>query len=143
MICVTLQDLNRYLDLVKQLNRARESLLDLQEAAVPGAQKLTGMPHTPGVSDKVGNLAIEIADTKTAIGEMEQERAAMQTKIEAFITTIPDVELRTIFRLRYVRILSWDDIEEVFRWRYSKTAIRRRAERYIATLAVKDDACGT
>ena len=35
----------------------RESLLDLQEAAVPGAQVLTGMPHTPGVKDKVGNLA--------------------------------------------------------------------------------------
>ena len=128
---MTLQDLNRYLTLCKQLDSARESLLDLQEAAVPGAQVLTGMPHTPGVKDKVGNLAIEIADTKDAIAEMEQEVEKMKAKVEEFIRTIEFVELRTIFRLRYVRFLSWEDIAEVFRWRYSETTLRRRTERYL------------
>lgn len=135
---MTLQDLNRYLSLCKQLDKARESLLDLQEAAVPGAQVLTGMPHTPGVKDKVGNLAIEIADTKDAIEEMEDEVQALGEEVNIFIKTIPYVELRTIFRLRYVRFLSWEDIAEVFRWRFSESTLRRRTERYMAKVESGD-----
>lgn len=127
-----MQDLNEYLDLAKKLERARESLQDLEDAAVPGAQKLTGMPRTPGVSDKVGKFAIEIADTKAAIAEMERELTEKQKQIEAFIETIPDVELRTIFRLRYIRRLSWDDISQVFRWRYTDAALRKRVKGYLS-----------
>ena len=131
---MTLQDLNRYLSLCKQLEKARESLLDLQEAAVPGAQVLTGMPHTPGVKDKVGNLAIEIADTKDAIEEMEAEVQALGEEVNIFIKTIPYVELRTIFRLRFIRMLTWEDVAEVFRWRYSESTLRRRVEQYMKTV---------
>ena len=131
---MTLQDLNRYLALCKQLDKARESLLDLQEAAVPGAQVLTGMPHTPGVKDKVGNLAIEIADTKDAIEEMEAEVQALGEEVNIFIKTIPYVDLRTIFRLRFIRMLTWEDVAEVFRWRYSESTLRRRVEQYMKTV---------
>lgn len=131
---MTLQDLNRYLSLSKQLDKARESLLDLQEAAVPGAQVLTGMPHMPGVKDKVGNLAIEIADTKDAIEEMEAEVQALGEEVNIFIKTIPYVELRTIFRLRFIRMLTWEDVAEVFRWRYSESTLRRRVEQYMKTV---------
>lgn len=135
---MTLQDLNRYLSLCKQLDKARESLLDLQDAAVPGAQVLTGMPHTPGVKDKVGNLAIEIADTKDEIAKMEREIEALADDVDTFIKTIPYVELRTIFRLRYFRFLSWEDIAEVFRWRLSESTLRRRVERYMAKIESGD-----
>lgn len=128
---MTLQDLNRYLALQKQLDSARESLLDLQDAAVPGAQVLTGMPHAPGVKDKVGNLAIMIADTKTEIERMEQELAAMEADVDAFIRTIPNVELRNIFRFRFLLRLSWEDIAEMCRWRYTETALRKRVITYL------------
>lgn len=130
-----MQDLNRYLELAKQLDRAREILLNLQEAAVPGAQKLTGMPRTPGVSDKVGNLAIEIADTKTAIEEMEQEIAEMRAQIDAFIKAIPDLELRTLFRLRFVRMLTYEDIAEIYQWKHHETTYRRRIEAYMRSVS--------
>lgn len=128
---MTLQDLNGYLTLLKNLERARESLLDLQDAAVPGAQVLTGMPHAPGVKDKIGNLSVEIADTKTEIERMEAEAKATEAEIDAFIRTIPYVELRTIFRLRFIRMLTWEDIAEVFRWRYGESTLRRRVEQYM------------
>lgn len=128
---MTLQDLNRYLALQKQLDSARESLLDLQDAAVPGAQVLTGMPHAPGVKDKVGNLAIMIADTKTEIERMEQELAAMEADVDTFIRTIPNVELRNIFRFRFLLRLTWEDIAEMCRWRYTETALRKRVIAYL------------
>ena len=128
---MTLQELNSFLTLHRQLNSARESLLDLQDAAVPGAQVLTGMPHAPGVKDKVGNLAIMIADTKTEIERMERELEEMQKDVEAFIQTIPDVELRNIFRFRFLHQLTWEDISEVCRWRYTETALRKRVQTYM------------
>lgn len=126
-----MQKLNRYLALIDQLDSARKSLMDLQDAATPGAQKLTGMPHAPGVRDKVGDLAIEIADTKDAIADMEAEIEATAKEIEEFIPTIPYVELRNIFRMRYIRLLDWEDIAEVFQWRYTEAAFRKRVKGYM------------
>lgn len=128
---MTLQNLNDYLSKCCQLEAARESLLDLEEAAVPGAKVLTGMPRTPGVRDRVGSLAIAIADTKETIKELEQTIETTGKEIEAFIQTIPAVELRTLFRFRFVHLLSWDDIAEIFRWRYDQSTLRRRVERYM------------
>lgn len=128
---MTLQNLNDYLTECRQLEVARESLLDLEEAAVPGAKVLTGMPRAPGVRDRVGSLAIAIADTKETIKELEQAIETTGKEIEAFIQTIPAVELRTLFRFRFVQLLSWDDIAEIFRWRYDQSTLRRRVERYM------------
>ena len=41
-------------------------LQSLRDAACPGAAALTGMPHTPGIKDKVGDLAAEIVDMDAA-----------------------------------------------------------------------------
>ena len=58
---MTLEDLNKHLLLREKLEKAQEMLVSLRAAAQPGAARLTGMPHTPGVKDKVGDLAVEIA----------------------------------------------------------------------------------
>ena len=51
---MTMQELNDYLSKCRQLEAAREILLDLEEAAVPGAKVLTGMPRAPGVHSGAG-----------------------------------------------------------------------------------------
>ena len=57
---MTLQELSKYYKLHERLERNREMLSSLYVAAGPGAQVITGMPHAPGVSDKVGDLAAEL-----------------------------------------------------------------------------------
>ena len=48
-------------------------LQSLRDAACPGAAALTGMPHTPGIKDKVGDLAAEIVDMDARVGFLEEE----------------------------------------------------------------------
>ena len=60
---MTLAQLNEHLDAVQQLARTEETLKNLWDAAVPGAQKLTGMPHASGVRDKVGDFAVAVSYT--------------------------------------------------------------------------------
>ena len=55
---MTLRELSIYYKLHERLERNREMLSSLSAAAGPGAQVITGMPHAPGVSDKVGDSGI-------------------------------------------------------------------------------------
>jgi len=57
---MTLRELSRYYKLHERLERNKEMISSLSAAVGPGAQALTGMPHTPGISDKVGELVIEM-----------------------------------------------------------------------------------
>lgn len=96
---MTLQELSQHFRLREQLARDKEMLESLEDAALPKAQTLTGMPHAPGVSDKVGDLAAEIA----------QEEATVM----AYINTIEDYHTRMVFRLRFLRGLAWKEVAAV------------------------------
>ena len=107
---MTLAQLNEHLDAVQQLARTEETLKNLWDAAVPGAQKLTEMPHASGVRDKVGDFAVEIADLES---EIEREKAVIaesEERIAAWISTIEDGTTRIIFRLRFIRAMQWKEI---------------------------------
>ncbi len=45
----------------------KQPLKELELKALPGAQVMTGMPHTNGVSDTVGSCGAEIADLRGII----------------------------------------------------------------------------
>ena len=49
---MTFDELNRHLDLLRELQKAQERLERLCLKAYPGAQNLDGMPHGSGVRDK-------------------------------------------------------------------------------------------
>jgi len=87
---MTLKELSRYYNLQKQLERSRELLASLEASASPRAQALTGMPHSSGAGDKVGDLAAEIADTKAHIQRLERRAEQAAVRIRAYIDTIED-----------------------------------------------------
>lgn len=52
---MTLQELSKYYDIQMTLEKDREALERLRQRITPASPQLTGMPHTPGVRDKVGD----------------------------------------------------------------------------------------
>ena len=107
---MTLQELSKYYKLHERLERNREMLTSLYAAAGPGAQVITGMPHAPGVSDKVGDLAAELWDLQSKIDFLEQRCAEEKKKLEKYIGTIRDDQTRMIFRLRFIHCMSWQQV---------------------------------
>ena len=85
---MTLRELSKYYKLHERLERNKEMLSSLAAAAGPGAQVLTGMPHTPGVKDKVSDLVIEMEDLKNRINSLELECVLEKQKLEKYIGTI-------------------------------------------------------
>ena len=86
-----LVDLNCHLVMLRDLQTAQARLRRLYEKAFPGAQNLDGMPHGSDVHDKVGELAVEIADYETAVKELEKKVKASEEAAECFISTIDNV----------------------------------------------------
>lgn len=127
---MTLEDLNQHLALREKLNKAEEMLEALRLAAEPGAAKLTGMPHAPGVKDKVGDLAIEIADISARVDCLRREIAEQETGIEEFISLVEDDQTRLILRLRFLRGLTWGEVAGILGRFTSEGSVRAACYRY-------------
>ena len=127
---MTLEDLNQHLLLRDKLNKAEELLAALRLAAGPSAPQLTGMPHAPGVKDKVGDLAVEIADLSKSVDALRKELREREAPIEAFIAQIQDDHTRLVFRLRFLRGLSWKEVSQILGRFTTESSIKTTCYRY-------------
>ena len=128
---MTLQELSKYYKLHERLERNREMLSSLYVAAGPGAQVITGMPHAPGVSDKVGDLAAELWDLQSKIDYLEQRCAEEKKKLEKYIGGIKDDQTRMIFRLRFIHCMTWPQVAETIGGRNTANSVKLICHRYL------------
>ena len=109
---MTFDELNQHLDMLRDLLRAQERLRRLYDKACPGAQNLDGMPHGSGVRDKVGELAVEIAEYETEVEALRGKVKASGRRVEKFVKSIADRDVRLILRLRFQRGFQWKEIAD-------------------------------
>lgn len=128
---MTLQELSKYYKLHERLERNREMLSSLYVAAGPGAQVITGMPHAPGVPDKVGDLAAELWDLQSKIDYLEQRCAEEKKKLEKYIGGIKDDQTRMIFRLRFIHCMTWPQVAETIGGRNTANSVKLICHRYL------------
>ena len=88
---MTLQELSKYYDIQMTLGKDSEALEGLRRRITPASPQLTGMPHTPGVRDKVGDLAVELADMDERIRWLEERAAEDRARTERLL--LPDLVL--------------------------------------------------
>lgn len=131
--------MNQHFELIEKLARAREMLQSLRDAACPGAAALTGMPHTPGVKDKVGDLAAEIVDMDARVGFLEEEVKASEEQIMPFIQGIDDDQTRLIFRLRFLRGLAWKEVAQVLGRYYTGKSVSDTCYKYLRDIEQSGD----
>ena len=110
---MTLTEISRYFHLNETIQKNREALKFLRERAEPAAPSLNGMPHASGVKDSTGRLAVEIADMDARITYLEEQAEQERDKAVAFCSTIQDARLYLIFRLRFVRCLTWAEVADL------------------------------
>lgn len=129
---MTKQELDRHMELVQQLERDREMLASLEAAASPRVQLLDGMPHAHGATDPVGCLAVEIADMKEAITRREAAAARSEAIVARYIQTIEDNQTRMIFRLRFIRGMTWKLVAAAVGGRNTEAGVKAVCYRYVA-----------
>ncbi len=128
---MTLRELSKYYKLHERLERNRQMLSSLSAAAGPGAQVLTGMPHAPGVSDKVSDLVIEMEDLKERIAYLEVECAQEKKKLEQYIGKIRDDQIRMVFRLRFIHCMTWPQVADTIGGGNTANSVKLICHRYL------------
>ena len=92
---------------------------------------ITGMPHAPGVSDKVGDLAAELWDLQDRINYLESRCDEEKKKLEKYIGAIKDDQTRMIFRLRFIHCMTWLQVAEAIGGRNTESGVRSICYRHL------------
>ena len=132
---MTLERLNRHARLRRELGKAEDLKASLKEAADLKTQVLTGMPHAPGYRDKLGATLPKILDElpllETQIENLRQEVARNESEITCFIDALPDIQTRTVFRLRFLEGFTWSWIAFCLGGGNTANAVKKRCYRYL------------
>ena len=137
---MTLKELSQLYYLNREIEMDKRRLQELEVKALPGAQVITGMPHAPGVTDKVGEYAAEIADLRGIIEAKHQQCLYERSRLERYITTIEDSLLRQVFTYRFVNGLPWQQVAACIGGSNTADGVRMMCNRYIkATEPETDD----
>lgn len=133
---MTLQELSQHYDLRRKLKKDEGVLAALREASYPKSPVLSDMPHAPGVRDKVGDLAVEIADMSERVRYLREEIARQEQEVEAFISSIQDEYTALLFRLRFLRCLTWGEVAGVVGGANTEDGVKSTCYRYLASLEI-------
>ena len=128
---MTLKELSQLYWLNREIEMDQQRLRELELKALPGAQVLTGMPHAPGVVDKVGTYAAEIADLRGIIEAKHQQCLYERSRLERYISSINDSLLRQIFTYRFVNGLPWEQVAACIGGGNNAGNVRMLCYRYI------------
>lgn len=127
---MTLAELNGHLDMVTQLHSARETLQNMQDRIL-GAQPYDGMPHGHEASRKTENLSILLKEQSDEVDRLERIVSRSEKSIRKWISTVPDTRAKTVYRLRFLCGMKWEDVADYVGGEKSADAVRMLCYRYI------------
>lgn len=128
---MTLKELSQLYHLNREIEMDKRRLQELELKALPGSQKLTGMPRTPGVPDPVGDCAAEIADLRGIIEAKHNQCLYERNRLERYIAGIDDSLLRQIFTYRFVNGLAWEQVAACVGGGNSAGSVKMACHRYL------------
>ena len=129
---MTLTEISRYFHLNETIQKNREAF------EVPARTSRTRCTLTERYAPRIRRerqhreLAVEIADMDARITYLEEQAEQERDKAVAFCSTIQDARLYLIFRLRFVRCLTWAEVADLLGDYYTEEGVCRMAYNYLA-----------
>ena len=102
--------LNQYRNKYEEIKKTRAQIISLW--ATLQAVNNDGMPKADGVSDRVGNLASELADTELYYDWLIDELELIRGEILNVVERVPDSLQAAMLTNRYIGLESWPLIAE-------------------------------
>ena len=127
---MTEKELNQLHYINKEIEVLKLQLDELKSRSLIRGQELTGMPHGSGTSDKTAQIAVAIREIEELYEIKLRELYLVRSRIERYINTIEDGELRLIVRLRCINNMRWEDIASEVGW--ERTTVSKKYRQYIS-----------
>ncbi len=107
---MTIKKLSKYHNIKIEIKQLEDTVEEL-ESTIIGSSKVTGMPITiSGNSSPTERIGIKLAQLKAKIENKKESLIDEAHKIEDFLTTVDEEEIRIIIRERFLNGKTWDDI---------------------------------
>ncbi len=133
---MTKDELSQLHYLKREIKRDLSFLKELESKAYGCSFFMAGMPKSKSIRDRVGDYSSEVMDLKEKINENISRCRKELKKINSFIDSIAESEIRQLFYLRYVRGFSWQKI--ALQNGYCDESVpRKRHDRYLKRLEQK------
>ncbi len=106
---MTLKELSQLYYLNREIERDQERLEALRSrASAPGSPNYDGMPKSPTFENRLERYIAEIVDLEAIINLKISQCLHERSRLERYISDIPDSLTRQIFTLRFINGLTWD-----------------------------------
>lgn len=112
-------------------------LKELEENTPIGSAKITGLPKGNSQSNQIEAYVEKVDALKRKINENMILVIEEKKKIEDFISTVDDAEMRMIIRLRNIDLMGWQEIGDALGM--ERTTASKKYNNFIKTLKQKID----
>lgn len=107
---MTENELNKLYWINKEIEVLKKQKDELEARSYVKGQEITDMPFGSGGADKTADRAIAIQEINELYEIKLKELYVVRGRIEKYINTINDSEIRLIVRLRAISNLPWEEI---------------------------------
>ena len=121
-----MKSLNKLYWIKKEIRQIENQI---KELSVLSAVSMDGLPKGGGVSSPVERFYDRLDKLKTKLAAKHDESLAEQERLEEFLDTIDDDEIRVLARMRFIECKTFIDIaNETY---MDRTTAYRKLKRYI------------
>lgn len=107
---MTIDELSKYHVIKVEIEQLKANLKELDDTTI-GSPKLSGMPQGSGhVGNPVESLVIKKSKLEMILKKKQDKLLDEQLKIENFLETIEDSNVRVIIRARFIDGKNWHQI---------------------------------
>ena len=128
---MTKKELSQLYWLNREIEEQQRRLLELESLATSCTSRITGMPNSRQLIDKLGAYAAEIADLRGLIDLNIKKCFYELNRLNRYINSIEDSQLRTILALRYVNGLSWNQVAHSVGGGNNADSVRKAIDRLL------------
>lgn len=128
---MTKHELSQLYYLNREIEEMQSRLQELECLATACTSNITGMPHASGISDKIGKYAAEIADLKSLLDLNLKKCFYELNRLNRYINSIDESEMRMILSLRYINGLCWEQVAASISPFASGESVRKAHDRFL------------
>ena len=134
---MTKKELSQLYYLNREIEEQHRRLSELEAAATSCGAKITGMPKSHCISDKLAEYAVEIADSKALLDLNLKKCFYELNRLNRYINSLDDSEMRLILSLRYINGMGWKQIAFSI-GSYDESVPRKKHNKFIKNLELSE-----
>lgn len=134
------EELNELYWLNREIADLQRRLEELESNTPVGSSNLSGLPPSSTKSNPIELYVEKVESLRKRIAENMALAIQEKQKIEDFISTVADPEMRMIIRLRNIDLMGWFEIAEAMsddKKHYDRTTVSKKYRKFLKSLKQK------